>query len=82
MASFIDLIILDNLSTLLTSRSEAASDAWVPKVQSLCPEMERAKQWLSANGLKIAAKLDDICKEIGPPGRHLKGFSRRGPGSA
>jgi putative DNA primase/helicase len=26
----IDLIILDNLSTLLTSRSEAASDAWVP----------------------------------------------------
>ena len=26
----IDLLILDNLSTLLTSRSEAASDAWVP----------------------------------------------------
>jgi putative DNA primase/helicase len=26
----IDLIILDNLSTLLTSRSETASDAWVP----------------------------------------------------
>jgi putative DNA primase/helicase len=26
----VDLIILDNLSTLLTSRSEAASDAWVP----------------------------------------------------
>ena len=25
-----DLLILDNLSTLLTSRSEAASDAWVP----------------------------------------------------
>jgi putative DNA primase/helicase len=26
----IDLVILDNLSTLLTSRSESASDAWVP----------------------------------------------------
>jgi putative DNA primase/helicase len=26
----IDLLILDNLSTLLTSRSEVASDAWVP----------------------------------------------------
>jgi putative DNA primase/helicase len=26
----IDLLILDNLSTLLTSRSESASDAWVP----------------------------------------------------
>jgi hypothetical protein len=26
----IDLLILDNLSTLLTSRSETASDAWVP----------------------------------------------------
>jgi hypothetical protein len=26
----IDLVILDNLSTLLTSRSETASDAWVP----------------------------------------------------
>ena len=25
-----DLLVLDNLSTLLTSRSEAASDAWVP----------------------------------------------------
>jgi hypothetical protein len=29
--------------------------------------MERAKQWLSANGLKIAVKLDDIFEEIGPP---------------
>ena len=26
----IDLVILDNLSTLITGRSEAASDAWVP----------------------------------------------------
>jgi predicted metal-dependent hydrolase len=29
-------------------------------VQSLCPETERAKQWLSANGMRIAVKLDDI----------------------
>jgi hypothetical protein len=31
----IDLVILDNLSTLLTSRSETASDAWVPMQQWL-----------------------------------------------
>jgi predicted metal-dependent hydrolase len=31
-------------------------------VQSLCLETERAKQWLSANGLSLAVKLDDICK--------------------
>jgi putative DNA primase/helicase len=30
MLADIDLLILDNLSTLLTSRSETASDAWVP----------------------------------------------------
>jgi putative DNA primase/helicase len=30
LLSDIDLLILDNLSTLLTSRSETASDAWVP----------------------------------------------------
>ena len=30
LLSGIDLLILDNLSTLLTSRSETASDAWVP----------------------------------------------------
>jgi hypothetical protein len=40
-------------------------------VQSLCPEMERAKQWLSANGLRIAVKLDGVCEEIDPPGRHV-----------
>ena len=34
-------------------------------VQSLCPDMERAKQWLSANGLRLAVKLDSICEEIG-----------------
>jgi putative DNA primase/helicase len=31
----IDLVILDNLSALLTSRSETASDAWVPMQQWL-----------------------------------------------
>ena len=30
LLSGIDLLILDNLSTLLPSRSESASDAWVP----------------------------------------------------
>jgi predicted metal-dependent hydrolase len=34
-------------------------------VQSLCPETERAKQWLSANGRKLAIGLDDICETIG-----------------
>lgn len=29
-------------------------------VQSLCPEAERAKQWLRANGLKMAVKLDGV----------------------
>jgi predicted metal-dependent hydrolase len=32
-------------------------------VQSLCPDTERAKQWLSANGQKITAKLGNICEE-------------------
>jgi len=32
-------------------------------VQSLCPETERAKQWLSANGLRLAVKLDSIYEE-------------------
>lgn len=31
--------------------------------QSLCPEMERAKHWLSANAL---IRLDGVCEEIGP----------------
>jgi predicted metal-dependent hydrolase len=35
-------------------------------VQSLCPEMERAKQWLRSNGPKIAVKLEDVCQEGGP----------------
>jgi predicted metal-dependent hydrolase len=34
-------------------------------VQSLCPETERAKQWLSANGRKLAIGLDGICETIG-----------------
>ncbi len=46
-------------------------------VQSLCPEMERAKQWLSANGLKIAVKLYSVCGEIGPPGKHVRGSSQQ-----
>jgi predicted metal-dependent hydrolase len=45
-------------------------------VQSLCPETERAKQWLSANGLRLAVKLESICEDTGPPGRHLNARSR------
>jgi predicted metal-dependent hydrolase len=34
-------------------------------VQSLCPDAERAKQWLSRNGMGIMAKLENICEEAG-----------------
>jgi predicted metal-dependent hydrolase len=30
-------------------------------VQSLCPETERAKQWLSANGWRLANELESVC---------------------
>jgi putative DNA primase/helicase len=42
----IDLLILDNLSTLLTSRSEAASDAWVPMQQWLLQLRRKGKSVL------------------------------------
>jgi predicted metal-dependent hydrolase len=48
-------------------------------VQSLCPETERAKQWLSANGLRLAVKLDSICDETHPTGRHSRASLRRRP---
>jgi hypothetical protein len=32
-------------------------------VQSLCPETERAKQWLSANSHTLAIDLRELCKE-------------------
>jgi hypothetical protein len=34
-------------------------------VQSFCPETERAKQWLCANGRKLAIGLDEMCERIG-----------------
>ena len=34
-------------------------------VQSLCPETQRAKQWLSANGRKLAVDLDRVCEAMG-----------------
>jgi hypothetical protein len=49
-------------------------------VQSLCPETERAKQWLSANGLRLAVKLDSVCGEADPTGRHSRASLRRRPG--
>jgi hypothetical protein len=42
----IDLLILDNLSTLLTSRSETASDAWVPMQQWLLQLRRQGKSVL------------------------------------
>jgi predicted metal-dependent hydrolase len=51
-------------------------------VQSLCPETERAKQWLSANGRKLAISLNDICETIGQSPARSEGALCRGPRSA
>ena len=59
----IDLLILDNLSTLLTSRSEAASDAWVP-----------IQQWLLR--LRRQGKSVLLIHHAGTNGRQ-RGTSRR-----
>jgi putative DNA primase/helicase len=59
----IDLLILDNLSTLLTSRSEAASDAWVP-----------IQQWLLK--LRRQGKSVLLIHHAGTNGRQ-RGTSRR-----
>jgi predicted metal-dependent hydrolase len=32
-------------------------------VQSLCPETERAKQWLSASGWRLAIQLESVCEK-------------------
>jgi hypothetical protein len=34
-------------------------------VRSLCPETERAKQWLCANGHHLLVDLDEVCSQIG-----------------
>ena len=49
-------------------------------VQSHCPETERAKQWLRANGERLAVELHNICDEIGPMGRDSKRPSRHRTG--
>jgi putative DNA primase/helicase len=59
----IDLLILDNLSTLLTSRSESASDAWVPM-----------QNWLL--GLRRQGKSVLLIHHAGTNGRQ-RGTSRR-----
>jgi putative DNA primase/helicase len=59
----IDLLVLDNLSTLLTSRSEAASDAWVP-----------IQQWLLR--LRRQGKSVLLIHHAGTNGRQ-RGTSRR-----
>ena len=51
-------------------------------VQSFCPETERAKQWLSANALRLAVKLNGICEKIGSSPAHRKGVLRRGAPSS
>jgi RecA-family ATPase len=60
----IDLLILDNLSTLLTSRSETASDAWVPM-----------QTWLLK--LRRQRKSVLLIHHAGTNGRQ-RGTSRRG----
>jgi predicted metal-dependent hydrolase len=34
-------------------------------VRSLCPETERAKQWLCANGHRLLVDLNDVCGQFG-----------------
>jgi predicted metal-dependent hydrolase len=41
-----------------------SSKFWLA-VQSLCRDTERAKQWLAANGRKLAVDLDQICENRG-----------------
>src|SRR5580704_3990355 len=55
---------------------EHSAKFWLT-VQSLCPEAERAKQWLSANGLRLAVKLASIRDETDPTGRHSRKSLRR-----
>jgi putative DNA primase/helicase len=63
LLSGIDLLILDNLSTLLPSRSESASDAWVP-----------IQQWLLQ--LRRQGKSVLLIHHAGTNGRQ-RGTSRR-----
>lgn len=37
-----------------------ALDKFWLTVQSLCPETERARQWLSANGHRLLVHLEDV----------------------
>ena len=41
-------------------------------VQSLCPEMERAKQWLSRHHAQLAVKLDSIVGSEAPFEDHMQ----------
>jgi predicted metal-dependent hydrolase len=58
---------------------EHSAKFWLT-IQSLCPETERAKQWLSANGLRLAVKLASIRDETDPTGTHSRKSLRRRPG--
>jgi predicted metal-dependent hydrolase len=52
-------------------------------VQSLCQETERAKQWLSANGLKLFVDLKQVIPDLGPKsGQKAAISSARSPMSA
>ena len=58
----IDLLILDNLSTLLTSRSETASDAWVP-MQTLVAQASSARK---------VGVAHSSCRHEWPTERHIE----------
>lgn len=52
-------------------------------VQSLCPKSERARQWLSANGHRLAAKLDSFSEKSreSPPDLHKARSPKRDTGN-
>ncbi len=46
-------------------------------VRSLCPETERAKQWLCANGHRLLVDLSEICGQLTPTsGSAIGGMAR------
>ena len=45
-------------------------------VQSLCPDMERARQWLSANGHRLQVELATICATAGEPETTIRAAER------
>ena len=79
----IDLLILDNLSTLLTSRSESASDAWVPMQNWLLGLRRQGKSVLLIHHPSCAPPMSRILRTtaVGTAGRSLPTEPEGKPGS-